>query len=114
MAISKNKREEAKTETEVEQLQDYELVLVVSSEAGEEALETALKNVSQFITGKGGVISEEERWGKRKLAYPIKRNLEGNYALTRCKMKPTWTKELDASLNISEHVLRHLLLKVGG
>lgn len=112
MAISKNKKEEAKVE--VEQLQDYELVLVVSSEVGEDALETALKNVSQFITGKGGVISEEERWGKRKLAYPIKRSREGNYVLTRCKMSPAWAKELDANLNISEDVLRHLLLKVGG
>ena len=112
MAISKNKKEEAKVE--VEQLQDYELVLVVSSEVGEDALETVLKNLSQFITGKGGVISEEERWGKRKLAYPIKRSLEGNYVLTRCKMSPTWAKELDANLNISENVLRHLLLKVGG
>ncbi|MGB2813533.1 MAG: 30S ribosomal protein S6 [Dehalococcoidales bacterium] len=112
MAISKNKKEEAKVE--VEQLQDYELVLVVSSEVGEDALETVLKNLSQFITGKGGVISEEERWGKRKLAYPIKRSREGNYVLTRCKMSPAWAKELDANLNISEDVLRHLLLKVGG
>ena len=112
MAISKIKKEE--TKAEVERLQDYELVLVVSPEVGEDALETVLKNVSQFITGKGGVISEEERWGKRKLAYPIKRSLEGNYVLTRCKMKPTWAKELDANLNISEDVLRHLLLKVGG
>ena len=112
MAISKIKKEE--TKAEVERLQDYELVLVVSPEVGEDALETVLKNVSQFITGKGGVISEEERWGKRKLAYPIKRSLEGNYVLTRCKMSPTWAKELDANLNISENVLRHLLLKVGG
>jgi small subunit ribosomal protein S6 len=114
MAISKNKKEETKTEAEAEQLQDYELVLVVGSEAGEDALEAALKNVNQFITGKGGVISEEERWGKRKLAYPIKRSHKGNYVLTRCKMRPTWAKELDANLNISEDVLRHLLLKVGG
>ena len=112
MAISKIKKEE--TKAEVERLQDYELVLVVSPEVGEDALETVLKNVSQFITGKGGVISEEERWGKRKLAYPIKRSLDGNYVLTRCKMRPTWAKELDANLNISEDVLRHLLLKVGG
>jgi small subunit ribosomal protein S6 len=112
MTISKNKKEE--TKTEAEQLQDYELVLVVSPEVNEDAFETTLKNVSQFIIGKGGVISEEERWGKRKLAYPIKRSLEGNYVLTRCKMSPTWARELDANLNISENVLRHLLLKVGG
>lgn len=112
MAINKNKKEE--TKTEAERLQDYELVLVVSPEVNEDAFEATLKNVSQFITGKGGVISEEERWGKRKLAYPIKRSLEGNYVLTRCKMSPNWAKELDANLNISENVLRHLLLKVGG
>jgi len=112
MAINKNKKEE--TKTEAERLQDYELVLVVSPEVNEDAFEATLKNVSQFITGKGGVISEEERWGKRKLAYPIKRSMEGNYVLTRCKMSPNWAKELDANLNISENVLRHLLLKVGG
>ncbi len=114
MAINKNKKEETKAEAKAEQLHDYELVLVVSPEVGEDALETTLKNVSQFITGKGGVISEEERWGKRKLAYPIKRSLEGNYVLTRCRMRPAWAKELNANLNISEDVLRHLLLKVGG
>jgi len=111
MARSKSKKEEIKTEEK--QLQDYELVLVVSPEAADDALEAAINNVNQFITGKGGVISEEERWGKRKLAYPIKRHLEGNYVLTRCSMKPTWAKELDANLNISEDILRHLLLKVG-
>ncbi len=112
MAISKNKKEE--TKAEAEQLQDYELVLVVSPEGGEDALEATLKNVNQFIAGRGGVISGQERWDKRKLAYPIKRSLEGNYVLTRCRMRPAWAKELDANLNISEDVLRHLLLKVGG
>ncbi len=112
MTRSKSKKEETKTEEA--QLRDYELVIVVSPEASEDALEAALNNVNQFITGKGGVISEEERWGKRKLAFAIKSHLEGNYVLTRCRMRPTWAKELDANLNISEDVLRHLLLKVDG
>ncbi len=111
MATSKSKGKEVKTEDI--QLRDYELVLVVSPEVGEEALEATLKNVNQFISGKGGIISEEERWGKRKMAYPIKSHLEGNYVLTRCKMMPAWAKELDANLKISEDILRHLLLKVG-
>jgi small subunit ribosomal protein S6 len=112
MARSKSKKEEAKTEET--QLRDYELVIVVDPEASEDALNATLNNVNQFITGKGGVVSDEERWGKRKLAFVIKSHLEGNYVLTRCRMKPTWAKELDANLNISEDVLRHLLLKVNG
>ncbi len=111
MATNKSKKEETKAEES--QLRDYELVLVVSPEVAEDTFEVALNNISQFITGKGGVISGEERWGKRKLAYPIKRHLEGNYVLTRCKMKPTWARELEANLKISEEILRHLLLKVG-
>ena len=111
MTKSKIKKEEVAAEEK--QLRDYELVLVVSPEVGEDALEATLNNVNQFITGKGGVIAEEKRWGKRKLAYPIRRHLEGNYVLTQCKMRPTWAKELDANLNISEEILRHLLLKVG-
>lgn len=94
-------------------LRDYELVLIVSPEVGDEALEAVIGSVSQFITGKGGIISGEERWGKKKLAYPIKRFLEGYYVLTRFKMKPVWSRELEASLQISEDVLRHLLVKSG-
>ncbi|MFC2041336.1 30S ribosomal protein S6 [Chloroflexota bacterium] len=95
-----------------EQLRDYELVIVISPEVDEEQLETAVNNVGQFVAGKGGVASEVERWGKRKLAYPIRHFVEGNYVLTRFKMKPEFGKELEANLRISEEVLRHLLIRL--
>ena len=107
---SKNNNKELKTEDK--QLRDYELVFIISPEVEEETLEATAGSVNQFITGKGGVLSGEERWGKRKLAYPIKRFLEGNYVLSRFKMKPIWSKELEANLQISEEVLRHLLIKI--
>ncbi len=94
------------------QLRDYELVLVISPEVAEEEFEAALNNVSRFIVGKGGVISDIERWGKRRLAYPIRHFVEGNYVLTRFKLKPVSGKELEASLRISEEVLRHLLVRL--
>jgi len=108
--MASNNNEELKTEDK--QLRDYELVFIISPEVEEETLEATVGSVNQFITGKGGVISDEERWGKRKLAYPIRRFLEGNYVLTRFKMKPIWSKELEANLQISEEVLRHLLIKI--
>jgi small subunit ribosomal protein S6 len=52
-----------------------------------------------------------DRWGKRKLAYPIKTRLEGNYVVTHLRMEPTQTAELEASLRLTEEVLRHLLVK---
>jgi len=95
-----------------EPLRDYELVFIISPEAEEEKMGAAIDNVTQFITGKGGTISEVEQWGKRKLAYAIKHFTEGNYVLARFKMKPELTKELEASLQISEEVLRYLLVKL--
>ena len=97
---------------EGEQLRDYELVLIISPEAAEEEFEAAIDNVSRFITEKGGVISGIERWGKRRLAYPIRHFAEGSYVLTRFKLKPEFGKELEANLRISEKVLRHLLVKL--
>ena len=95
-----------------EQLRDYELVLVISPEVAEEEFEATIDNVSRFISGKGGVISDMERWGKRKLAYPIRHFVEGSYVLARFKMKPASGKELEANLRISEEVLRHLLIRL--
>ncbi len=98
---------------EEEELQDYELVLVFSPEVAEDGLEAAIGKVSQFITGNGGTLSTVEQWGKRNLAYPIKHFMEGSYVLTHFKLKPKLTKELETNLQISEEVLRHLLIKSG-
>ena len=97
---------------EDEQSRDYELVLIISPEVVEEKLDATIDNVSQFITGKGGIISNVDRWGKRRLAYPIEHFMEGSYVLTRFSLKPALSKELEANLRISEEVLRHLLVKI--
>ena len=97
---------------EDKKLRDYELVLIISPEVEEEKLNATIDNISQFITGKDGIISSVEQWGKKKLAYPIAHFMEGNYVLSRFKLKPALGKELEANLRISEEVLRHLLVKI--
>ncbi len=93
-------------------LYDYELVLVISPEVDEERFEAILDSVNGFITGKGGIVADTERWGKRRLAYPIKHFGEGSYVLTKFGLPPAFGKELEASLLISEDVLRHLLIRL--
>ena len=95
-----------------ERLRDYELVLVISPEVTEEEFEATIDNVSRFITEKGGIISDTQRWGKRRLAYPIRHFMEGSYVLTRFRLQPAFGKELEANLRISEAVLRHLLVRL--
>jgi small subunit ribosomal protein S6 len=99
---------------EDKRLQDYELVFIVSPELSEESLESKIEGINQFITGNNGVIAEVEKWGKKKLAYPIAHFLEGYYILARFKISPARCKELEANLKLSEEVLRHLLIKVRG
>jgi small subunit ribosomal protein S6 len=109
--VAKKKREQKTVDT---RLQEYELVYIVSPEIADDVLEARIDNISQFITGKEGVIDGVEKWGKKKLSYPIKHFQEGNYVLTKFKMGPARCKELDANLRMSEEIIRHLLIKVGG
>ena len=93
-------------------MRDYELVLIINPEIGDETMDALIDKVSQFVTGKGGTVSSVERWGKRKLAYPIDHFIEGNYVLNRFRLKPALGRELKANLQISEEVLRHLLIRL--
>ena len=104
---------EKASEVEDKQLRDYELALIFSPEVEGEKFEAAIDSVSQFIAGKNGSVSDIEQWGKKRLAYPIQHFMEGNYVLIRFKSKPALGKELEVNLQISEEVLRHLLMKVG-
>ena len=103
--------DKTKTEEEIE-LPDYELTFIVSPELNEEEFEATVDSVQRFITEREGSITDVERWGKRKLAYPIQHFIEGSYVLIRFKLAPALGKELEANLKISERVLRHLLIKL--
>jgi small subunit ribosomal protein S6 len=94
-------------------LQDYELVYIINPDVAEDALEAQVNGISQSITSRDGVIASVDKWGKKKLAYPLKHYLEGNYVLTKFKISPARLKEIEANLKISEEVLRHLLVKAG-
>lgn len=111
--MTPRKKSAEAVKAEGNQLPDYELVFIVNPEVAEETLQTAIGGVTQFITSKGGTVAAEERWGKRKLAYPIKRFREGSYVLTQFKLAPKWCQELETNLRISENILRHLLVKLG-
>jgi len=104
------KKETLKTEERA--LRDYELVYIISPEVAEDALEGVINNVSQFITARGGVVTSVEPWGRRRLAFPIKHFSEGYYVLARFQMDPAAGKELEANLEMSEGVIRHLLVRL--
>ena len=103
-------RQELKTEEK--QLRDYELLLIISPEVVDEELEGRVDRIGQLITERGGEVSATEPWGRRKLAYPIEHFTEGHYVLIRFSFEPALCKELEASLRISEEIIRHLLINL--
>lgn len=100
------------TQAKDTRLQEYELVYILSPDMTDEALETRVNGMSEFITSREGVIDAVDKWGKKRLSYPIKHFLEGNYILTKFKMSPAHCKELEGSLRISEDIVRHLLIRL--
>ena len=94
-------------------MRDYELVAIISPEADEEGVSKILDKVSQSINSRGGVVEEIEKWGRRRLAYPIRKFMEANYVLTRFKLMPKSVKELEAEISDSGDILRYLVIKVG-
>jgi len=96
------------------EMSDYELVTIISPEVDGEKLPEIIDNLGKLITDRGGVVESAEQWGMRKLAYPIKKCMDPNYILTKFKLEPNLTKQLNAELKASEEILRHLIVKREG
>ena len=91
----------------------YELVVIISPlVADDEVQDTFERLVRRPIEGQGGTCQEVNLWGRRKLAYAVKKHLEGNYVVTQLELEPDKAKELEQGLLISEDVIRHLLVRL--
>lgn len=94
-------------------LRDYELMVILSPEVGDDVIEGSLERLSQGVTSRGGEVVDVNHWGRRRLAYPISRHFEGNYVVSQIKMDPAEVPGMEAALRIQEDVLRHLIVKSG-
>ncbi len=93
-------------------MHDYELVAMVSPEVDEEGVSRIVDNVTQSINGRGGTVEEVKKWGRRKLAYPVKRFMEADYVLARFKLMPKSVKELEKEIGSWGDVIRYLVVRV--
>jgi small subunit ribosomal protein S6 len=87
------------------------LVVILRPEITEEDLPGAIERVQQFVTDRGGAVKDTDRWGRRKLAYPIDECMEGTYVVSQIEMEPRDAHELEGTLRLNEQVIRHLLVR---
>jgi small subunit ribosomal protein S6 len=96
-----------------EALRDYELVVILNPEIGDDSVGGSLDRLGENIKSRGGEVVDVNHWGRRRLAYPIKRHFEGNYVVSLIKLDPAQVAGLEGSLRISEEVIRHLVIQTG-
>jgi small subunit ribosomal protein S6 len=100
------------TRVEDNRLRDYELVLIINPQIEDEDVDTEISNFSRYVTENDGIMAEVEKWGKKKLAYPINHCMEGSYIAARFQLRPEFCKAMEANWHVSEKILRHLLIKL--
>ena len=88
----------------------YEVLYIVKPTLDDEAREAVLDSIKNIITEAKGEVGEIDVWGSRKLAYPIEKFRDGVYTLVNFKADVEFPKELDRRLNISEDVIRHVIV----
>jgi small subunit ribosomal protein S6 len=93
-------------------MRDYELLAIISPEVDEESMSRIMDKMTQSINSRGGVMEEIKKWGRRKLAYPIRKFLEADYILARFKLMPKSVKELEGEISASGDILRYIVVKV--
>ncbi len=84
----------------------YEIVAVLRPDLDEEGLGAALDRIKQRIAEHGGSVTSTDRWGKRKLAYPIQKHRDGYYALFVFTLDPGHITPLRQILGLNEELLR--------
>ena len=93
-------------------MRNYELVCIIQPDLDETAFKEVLEKVKGWVVEAGGSVDKEDVWGKRKLAYLIQKQREGQYVLLYITMPADATKELERKIRFLEPVMRQMLTVV--
>lgn len=88
----------------------YELLLIITPDHDESEAEALTQNVRGIIEN-GGTLLKVDAWGKKRLAYPIRKRNEGYYVLFIFESAPSFIATLNRSLRVIEAILRHMVVR---
>lgn len=89
----------------------YELMVIIKPLLPEDIKSKVLARIEKLVKKSKGEIEKTDIWGKRHLAYPIKKHEEGYYVVLDIQMPQSSTKEFEKDLKLQNDILRHLLLR---
>ncbi len=92
-------------------MNNYELLYIISNELSDEAKEAVIAKLSAIVTDNNGTVESVDKWGTRKLAYPINYKNEGYYVLVNFTAPATLPAELGRVMRITDAVMRFVIVK---
>jgi small subunit ribosomal protein S6 len=93
-------------------LYPYEILVIFDPRLGDEEVAALLAKLQDSLKTLGAEVGKAESWGKRRLAYEIRKQREGTYAVIECSAEPAAIKEFERQLGLNEQVLRWLSTRI--
>jgi small subunit ribosomal protein S6 len=94
-------------------MRHYETGVIIAPNLSDEEIEQQIRQMTELIASMKGHLLREERWGKRKLAYPIKKFTDGYYLFLDYEAEPEVPAELERRFRQSDQILRYMTVKKG-
>ena len=92
-------------------MRSYEVMVILDPSLDERTIEPSLDKYLNVIRKDGGSIESLDVWGRRRMAYEIKKNAEGIYAVVKLTAEPATVKEFDRQLTLNESILRTKVMR---
>ena len=92
-------------------MHQYEIALIIRPEVEEEAQQAIIEQLSGLLTAEGGQVTQVEKWGRRQLAYPIKRVSDGYYYFIQGQFSSSVLPEVNRSIKLSDNIVRHMVIR---
>lgn len=89
----------------------YEMLYILDASLTDEAKESVIKKFEDLVTGNGGIVEKTDRWGVKKLQYPINYKTEGYYVLMMFEAERTLVVEIKRVAGITDGIIRRLITK---
>ena len=90
-------------------MREYEVVLIVHPDLEEQAFNDIVDRVTGWVTDEGGSVDKLDVWGRRRLAYPIRKKFEGQYVLMHASMPSEKAEALERNMRLTEPIMRFLV-----
>lgn len=91
---------------------NYESTFILKGDMEEKEVGEVATSIKQWIEKEGGSLLSLDNWGKKRLAYRIKKQRYGNYLLARFELDATKTNALEWNFKLSEDIMKYLVIRI--